>query len=137
MKTQRVTSYNPQRNGKALDFNMCVTVNVVVPMKRAERTDYSATNGHLHDLITVRCSNTQAVTRASVWITSGERYGAGHGKAGGYGYHRRSQAIENALRSAGVTFAQPFGGCGDSAVEDALRALARFLGYRRCLIVTN
>lgn len=73
---------------------------------------------------------------------------SGHGSAGGYGYHKESAALADALKSAGVElFGSPYdspdkterpdlkrrayiGGCGSSAMESALVALARACGYR-------
>jgi len=68
---------------------------------------------------------------ASIWI--GDRqtqtYLSGTGKASGYGYHKTSAAVQDALDSAGVKLALPIDGRGDSAVRDALQAICGALGY--------
>ena len=56
---------------------------------------------------------------------------SGGGKAGGYGYHKASAALEAALDDAGVVLSEAIGGRGESAMTDALAAMARALGYRR------
>jgi hypothetical protein len=117
-------------------------------------------------IITARCymgrSASASTVYASVWINSpanGTRpsfHTAGTGQAGGYGYHKESAAIATALTSAGVElygdnyrFKAPkdnastkrahIGGCGDGAVEAALRAIVQALGYDgdKAFIVRN
>lgn len=61
---------------------------------------------------------------ACVWINARDAHGAGGGKAGGYGYHKESAAIEAALTDAGVALSENIGGVGDSAVSAALEAVA-------------
>lgn len=65
----------------------------------------------------------------ALWV-HGDRYTSGRGKASGYGYHKQSAALQDALTSAGIslwkdpsTYAY-IHGCGFSAMEDALRAIA-------------
>lgn len=101
----------------------------------------------------------------SVWIQtraglhgSKTRYLSGRGEAGGCGYHKKSAALEAALRSAGVRIesrrvahegserdaaqlaerpdlgrwdSASFGGAGDGAMQDVLLAVADAAGYRR------
>jgi len=58
----------------------------------------------------------------------------GCGKAGGYGYHKPSAALEEAMQHAGIQLAEDIGGRGDDAMQDALRALAAHLGIVRPMI---
>ena len=87
--------------------------------------------------IEVRCysaRNANASTvYATVWAHSpdGKTHLSGSGSAGGYGYHKESAAIDDAMRHAGVAFAKPFHGCGDGAVRVAIEVLAKKLGWRR------
>ena len=65
---------------------------------------------------------------ASLWIQPVD-YGtgltsAGHGWASGWGYHRPSAALQEAIRSAGWSLSEDIDGRGDRATEDALRAIA-------------
>lgn len=81
---------------------------------------------------------------ASVWVFgprpadgSESVHLAGHGRANGYGYHKRSAALQAALSSAGVMLSERINGVGDGAMRDALSAVARTLGYRRFTIVEH
>lgn len=54
---------------------------------------------------------------------------AGGGRAGGYGYHKASAALEVALMCAGFTFSNAIAGRGETAMTEALKACAVALGY--------
>lgn len=71
---------------------------------------------------------------ACLWVTAEPFYASGSGYAGGYGYHRPSAAAQEAFTSAGVTLSENIGGCGDSAIENAMRALAEHIGVARAMI---
>ncbi len=58
----------------------------------------------------------------------------GYGKAGGYGYHKASAAMHEALLRAGVKLQEPIDGRGDGVMTEALQALAEFLGVKRAYI---
>jgi hypothetical protein len=113
---------------------MILTMNCIV-------LDKSGADG-MRTLITVRVhvSKSKHENYCSVWFT-GIRdalpWCAGHGKASGYGYHRPSAAMQEALDSAGIKLSEPIDGVGQQAMADALRAIARAAGYRKCLIVEN
>lgn len=95
--------------------------------------------GEWEQPITVRVwmgrSRSASVVYASIWASGPGRHYGGHGRAGGYGYCKPSAAIGAAIRSAGITLAQRIDGVGDGAIRDALRAIARALGYRDVCIV--
>lgn len=133
MTKQRVTSYSPQYNGKMLDRNLIREMHVVVPSGRSGVNTYKERGG-MRDAITVRIHGTNAMNRVSVWV-HGDSGCAGHGTAGGYGYHRPSAALQEALTSAGIKLAQPIDGYGEQAMEDALLAIAEHLGYPNAIVV--
>ena len=80
----------------------------------------------------------------SIWVNGEGIHTAGHGTAGGYGYHKTSAALSSALSSAGIElWGSPYdgendhtengqrayiGGCGDQAMRSALLAVARATG---------
>jgi hypothetical protein len=69
----------------------------------------------------------------SVWIrTRDGHYFAGHGLARGYGYDKKSAALDAALDSAGIALAARIDGCGDSTARVALLAIADAAGYDGC-----
>ena len=84
-----------------------------------------------------------------LWV-HGEKSTSGKGQAGGWGHHRTSQALANAISSAGIElwgdqYGQDnsrarikkkayIGGCGDSAMRDAMLAIARAAGGKGQLL---
>ena len=110
-------------------------------------------NGELCEVITIRTyfnkkgSGMQPV-RACVWIKPAKAgdWNSGRGSAGGYGYHKESAAIAEAVSSAGVSLfgalynyrnapvdlkkRVDFGGTGSSGYTDIFKAIARAAGYR-------
>jgi hypothetical protein len=146
MKAIFTTSHD---NAKNMHGDKETTNQWIVTDKKTER-----------EIVTCRAymsrSTNASVVYASVWINGQNEakkpqgwewfHTAGHGNAGGYGYHRTSAAVAAALRSAGVElYGSPynrndadvkkpmarrvhFGGCGDQAVEDALLAVAYAAG---------
>ena len=98
-------------------------------------------NGKLANIITARCymgrSSSASTVYASIWVNGPDHFTNGTGKAGGYGYHKESAAIAEAITSAGITLDKDISGVGDSAIEDALEAIAQALGFDDCLIVRN
>ncbi len=99
------------------------------------------TDDGLKNIITVRCymgrSASASTVYASIWVHSTDYQTGGTGKAGGYGYHKQSAAISEAIKSSGITLDKDIYGVGDSAIEDALEAIAQALGFDDCLIVRN
>jgi hypothetical protein len=98
--------------------------------------------GQFETPITVRCwmgkSASASTVYATIWTHNREnngRYFAGAGNAGGYGYHKESAAIGDAIRSAGIKLDTDINGVGDSAIDAALHAIAKALGYRKVTIV--
>ena len=62
---------------------------------------------------------------ASIW-TYGAGFGiSGHGRATGYGYHKASAALSEAIDSAGIVLSERIDGVGDGAIRRALEAIAR------------
>ena len=95
----------------------------------------------LKNIITARCymgrSPSASTVYASIWIYDEKHHTSGTGKASGYGYHKQSAAISEAIRSAGIVLNENIAGAGDSVIEQALEAIAEALGFESCLIVRN
>ena len=102
---------------------------------------YNVITDTLREIIMARCymgrSASTSTVYASIWIYSGGTHTSGKGKAGGYGYHKESAAIGSAIESAGITLDQDIEGLGDGAINEALTAIARALGFSNVLIVEN
>lgn len=93
-------------------------------------------NDEMIELVDVRLGATDNCHYASVWLnvryydndyynTCGSARGAG--KAGGYGYHRASAALDSALRRAGMHFSVGCSCMGESAMRDCLLAAGEYL----------
>ena len=108
--------------------------------KELTKTFNVVTDG-LKEVVTVRCykgrSASASTVYASIWINASGIYTSGKGKAGGYGYHKESAAIAEAIESAGITLDANISGVGDGAIYEALKAIARALGFSNVLIVEN
>lgn len=121
----------------------------------SHHTVVAYSNGEFINVVNARCfmgrSHSASTVYASIWVNAPKKkaYVAGSGSAGGYGYHKESAAIGQAIDSAGIElYGDVYGrddtkknkrasidGCGDSAIRDALSAIARAAGYRKFTIV--
>lgn len=88
----------------------------------------------LEDIIQLRIYGTNARNYACIWVHSSPVYVSGGGYAGGYGYHRPSAAAQVAINDAGIVLSENIAGVGDSAIENALLAIAEALGKSGCKI---
>lgn len=68
---------------------------------------------------------------ASIWVHGAEVYTSGAGKAGGYGYHKGSAAIQSAIDSAGIEL---YGDVYEGYTGDMTPAEKRALSKRRARI---
>ena len=106
------------------------------------------TERHVVDARFYMSSGRNATTvYCSIWVHTKDGKGfSGHGKAGGYGYHKESAALADAIKSAGIELwgdqynkvKQPkrqayISGCGETAMHDACNAIAYAAGYRDCI----
>lgn len=92
--------------------------------------------GEMVELVDARLGATNNCHYASVWLNvhycnnnyynnCGSARGAG--KAGGYGYHKASAALDSALRRAGMKFNIGCSGMGESAMRDCLMTAGEYL----------
>lgn len=88
-------------------------------------------DGRAYDAVTLRIYVTDAKSYACVWTNSNcswenakDCWRNGSGSASGYGYHRASAAVEEAIYNAGIELSEPIGGRGDSAIREAVKAIA-------------
>jgi len=90
----------------------------------------------LHEAVVLRVymgrSRTASRVYASLWAFGphgAEIYTAGHGQAGGGGYHKASAATHDAIKAAGFELSESIHGRGTEPMLDALQALAVAMGY--------
>jgi hypothetical protein len=123
MATQKIVSFNPQNNinGKShrKENNFSREYTLIVFDK--EKNEFTTP-------LIIREYNTNSRSYACVWFNHNNTYASGSDFAGGYGYHRPSQAICDALISCGFKFEHYFGGYGESAITTAILAIAQFIG---------
>lgn len=95
--------------------------------------------GELQDLINCRVYDSQAKTSVCVWVTDNSKnlYIGTVGASSGYGYHRSSSALDEALRLANIKLDQDIEGRGEEAMVQALEAIAKELGYNKILTVKS
>ena len=85
-------------------------------------------DGEIRSLVEARiymsASRSAERMTAILWV-HGKNYASGSGYAGGYGYHKPSAAVGNAIDAAGIELDRHFiGGGGESVLIDALKAVA-------------
>lgn len=127
-----------------------------------DRIELVARHGkELHNPVSVRCwmgrSSSASTVYACVWIRDRNgNWRSGKGQASGYGYHKMSAAVGDALRSAGVELygnvysntdnseaaktakkRAYINGVGESAVRSAMEAVAKSCGYRGQFLITG
>ena len=102
---------------------------------------YNVITDTLREIIIARCymgrSASASTVYASIWVNAPDIHTSGKGKAGGYGYHKASAAVADAISSAGITLDTNISGVGDGAIKESLEAIANALGFERVLIVEN
>lgn len=111
-------------------------------------------SGELREVITVKCymgrSASASVVYAVLWVHCADgHWTSGSGSAGGYGYHKESAALADAVKSAGIKLQDldrtdrkdhyfDFGGTGSSYYPQVFESIARAAGYRgRTLFVSH
>lgn len=92
--------------------------------------------GQLKKVVDLRIYGTQAMNYVCIWIHDDKNdvHVNGSGSAGGYGYHRPSAALHEALNSMGVELTHAIAGRGESIMQEAVMAILRKL-YPRNKIV--
>jgi len=124
------TITNPQRNGR----NHADKKETVRTLKLVA---YS--KGELHNPITIRWymgrSNSASTVYCSIWCHNKHVDCAGNGSASGWGYHKESAALGYAIQNAGIKLDKSIDGVGDSAIREAVEAIAKMMGYRGKMII--
>ena len=90
-------------------------------------------NGDYRESIDVRFYCTSSTIYCCLWINTDEIHTSGTGRAGGYGYDKRSSAFQEAIYNAGFTNFPGFGGSGDNRF--ALKTLCKLLKIKKYQIV--
>lgn len=94
-------------------------------------------DGRIYPQIEARFYGTGNTNTCCLWIHAGENHTQGSGSAGGYGYHRPSAALSAAIRNAGFTLSNDIAGVGETAVREALLAIAKTLKIKRPALIES
>jgi hypothetical protein len=110
---------------------------------------YTVLDGDFKTVVDCRVYGAGSTAYACLWVYGkGNFYASGSGKAGGWGYHKTSAAVDDAIASAGFElYGSPYNdgkeqnykkrcnisGVGDSAIEAALMAIAKTASRKRKL----
>lgn len=97
-------------------------------------------DGCLDSRIECRLYGTGNLNTCCLWVRGVGQNGEctqGSGQAGGYGYHRPSEAMSRAIENAGFKLSKDIGGVGESAMREALLAIARCLKIKRPAIIES
>lgn len=89
--------------------------------------------GKMHEAVILRIYRTESRVYSCLWTMGNSAWGqynsshwrSGSGWAGGYGYHRSSSAAGEAIKAAGIVLSESINGAGDSAIMEAVEAIAR------------
>ena len=76
-----------------------------------------------------------SVVYCIVWVNGDSKWGRGVGRAGGYGYDKRSAALGAAIDDAGIKLDADISGRGDCAEQKAILAIGDALGYPDAVLV--
>ena len=90
---------------------------------------FDANHDTLRSLVTARLYTplrpNASTTTAIIWVYTPDRTVSGSGKTSGFGYHRGSAALADAIYNAGISLSQDISGSGDDAMDRAVMAIAR------------
>jgi hypothetical protein len=89
----------------------------------------------LSEPITCRFYLSGATAYCVIWINTNNALYVGKGKAGGYGIHRTSGALQDAINSLGIVLDSSIDGRGDSAIDSALKALHKALSRKKAILM--
>ena len=92
-------------------------------------------DGRIPEVVTLRLYGTGSKNYAAIWIHGQPEDRRGTGQAGGYGYHRPSAAAAEAIKNAGIELDTDIAGVGESAIREAVMAIAKALKVKKPAIV--
>ena len=115
---------------KVIDFTRASNFNTNHRKERHFYRSYTACaiiDGKIIELVDLRLYATNSRHYACVWIKEKAAHSSGTGFSSGYGYHRASAAAGIALEQAGVKLSESISGRGETAIENALKAIVEYL----------
>jgi hypothetical protein len=91
----------------------------------------------IRTVINCRLYATEYRVYCCIWVhVDGPGIG-GSGFAGGWGYHKASVAVSEAITAAGYTLTRNIAGVGETAIYEALKAIGKFHGFNNLEIIES
>lgn len=116
---------------KILEVNFKDGINAKAHRKgnnfQEEYIGVAVVEGKIKIAVNVRLYGTQAKNYCCLWYNNNNKYGSGSGSAGGYGYHRPSAAMDEALSKAGIELDSSINSRGDEAMKEVVLLLTKYL----------
>lgn len=118
----QATFIGTQSNARQLDKEVVSTMGLVARI-----------DGKLSKVVDARFYMSRTGDGASpvycaIWVSAPNSYTSGRGKASGYGYHKTSAALCEAIESAGFKLDKDISGVGSEAMREACLAIASAIG---------
>jgi len=124
-----ITSYTPQNNSLGSYRKEKAGLYKQYTVLHLDSAHYLTDGTPQHSMpIIIRVYWPAQVAYACVWISTKDAYSIGKGRAGGNGYCKESAAIQDALEDAGIKLQTCIHGVGESAIKEAIHAIARYIG---------
>ena len=86
--------------------------------------------------VELRIYDTGKKTTACLWVNDSlsNTYIKGSGASNGFGFDQPSEAAQRAINNAGIVLSEEIDGRGDSAIIEAMQAIATALGHPSAFI---
>ena len=97
---------------------------------------YLVIDENMKQVIDCRIYYPNTTAYCCLWVLRGDAFPSGSGSASGYGYHKQSAAVAEAINKAGYELSEDISGVGDYAIERALLAIAELEGAKGCKVFT-
>jgi hypothetical protein len=116
---------------KANIKNLAENLNVSHRKEKGFTDEYALITSDFRSPVTCRVYWRGSSCYCCLWVSGRDTYGTGSGCAKGGGYHKKSDAVARAIRSAGIELTDDdksparIGGSGDGAIFEAIAAIGR------------
>lgn len=121
------TRLNANKHRKEKHFLYSFTI-VAYDMSAAAKAN------RFYELGSLRIYGTKSTNYCCLWLYDDRRaktYASGSARTTGYGFHRPSDAAEQAINQAGIQMEKHISERGDEAIVEALEGIALHLGWNR------
>jgi hypothetical protein len=127
METKLTATFNAGKNSK---FNASHRKESKCYFKEYAGIAINKTYNNLYPAVTIRTYQVSDAGNvyACIWINGNEIHTNGSGSAGGYGYDKKSAAVQEAINNAGFTLSENIAGRGSILIRAAVIAIGEAIG---------